>query len=137
MSDPITGAVAGAVANRSVSKIVEYIEQSDDGETTWKESGKQLGIKIRTIYTQNKNAKVSDDKAFSRELERYGKFATELSVRGRVRGFDEEYCDQLEEMGEAITNLARGINTASKTMVGKYEDQNISNFVDELLDSDQ
>lgn len=134
MTDPITGAVASAVANRSASKIVEYIEQSGDGEATWKESGKQLAIKIRTIYTQNKNAKVSDDKAFSRELERYGKFATELSVRGQARGFDEEYCDLLESLGEVITNLARGPNTASETMVSKYENENVGHLVDEMLE---
>ena len=137
MSDPITGAVAGAVANRSVSKIVEYIEQSDDGETTWKESGRQLGIKIRTIYTQNKNAKVSDDKAFSRELERYGKFATELSVRGQARGFDAEYCDLLEDLGEVITNLARSPNMSDSTMVGKYENENVDALVDHLLENGQ
>jgi hypothetical protein len=134
MSDPITGAVASAVANRSVSKIVEYIEQSGDGEATWKESGKQLAIKIKTIYTQNKNAKVSDDKAFSRELERYGKFATELSVRGQARGFDGEYCDLLESLGEIITNLARGPNTSDETMVDKYENKNVGSLVDEMLE---
>jgi hypothetical protein len=134
MSDPITGAVASAVASRSASKIVEYIEKSGDGEATWKESGKQLAIKIRTIYTQNKNAKVSDDKAFSRELERYGKFATELSVRGQARRFDEEYCDLLESLGEKITNLARGPNMSDETMVDKYENENVDRLVDELLE---
>ena len=137
MTDPITGAVASAVANKSISKVAEYIEQSDDGEATWKESGKQLAIKVRTVYTQNKNATVRVDDRFSRELERYGKFATELAVRGRVRGFDEEYCDRLENLGEVTTNLARGPNFAGKTLVAEYEDAGADDLVDGLLNHEQ
>jgi len=37
MVDPVTGAVASAVANHSVAKIKEYIESSDDPETVWEE----------------------------------------------------------------------------------------------------
>ena len=93
-----------------------------------------MAIKIRTVYVQNKNAQYSDDKAFSRELERYGELSTELSIRGRVKGFDDEYCDLFEELGETMTNLSRGPNTASKTMVAKYEEAGVKELTNQLLD---
>lgn len=135
MSDPVTGAVASAVASKSISKVVDYIENSEDPEEIWKESARQLAIKVKTTYKQNKIAKYSDDDDFSRELERSGKFAMELAVRGQEREFNQNFCDLLEDMASTMTDLARYPNTASSTMVGRYEEVGLNEDIEKVLDS--
>lgn len=133
MTEPVTSAIASAIASHSVSKIVGYIENSDQPEEVWKESGVQIAIKLRTVYRQNKQAKYANKDDFLKELERSGKTATELVVRGESRGFDEEFNRLLGDLASSATDIARGPVYANKSVTGEYEDEDLNEIIDQIL----
>jgi len=72
MVDPVSAAING-VASGAVSKVIEAIESSEDAEETWRRSGVEIAIKIRTVYREVEQSRGRENE-FDRELRRYGKW---------------------------------------------------------------
>jgi len=134
MSDPITGAIVGAVANHSISKLRELIETSETPEETWKQSCAEIAIKIRTSYRQNQGVDAADDDRFSRDLEQYGDMARELAVYGEVEGFDDDYRQKVAQLADACANTARSHSEVGNTLASKYQEEDMPSKVDSIIE---
>jgi len=134
MSDPVTGAIVGAVANHSISKLRELIETSDSPEETWKQSCGEIAIKIRTSYRQNQEVDSADDDRFSRDLERYGDMARELAVYGEVEGFESDYRQKVAQLADGCANTARSQSGVGNTLASKYQEEEMASKVDSVIE---
>lgn len=132
MVDPVTGAVAGAIANHSVAAVKEYIESSEDPEAVWEESLYEIAVKIRTAHQQDKRRPKQDQ--FDRELRRYSDMLRELAVRGDIRGFNQSNIELVESIADGIPEVRGSKKYTSKTMAGEYERQDLNEYVDECIE---
>lgn len=134
MSDPITAAVAGAVANHSVAKIRELIESAEDPEHVWGQALYELCIKIKTSYEQNTQAGQMVEDRFKMDLLRCGDMARELAIRGQIRGFDEETIGMTQDLADSAAEVISVRGLGSKTMAGKYSDEGMDQLIAEIID---
>ena len=134
MGDPITGAIVGAVANHSISKLREIIETSDDPEETWKQSCAEIAIKIRTSYRQNQEVDTAEDDRFSRDLERYGDMAREMAVYGEVEGFNDDFRQNVSQLADGCANTARSHSGVGNTLAEKYQEEEMPSKVDSVIE---
>lgn len=134
MSDPITGAIAGAVANHSVSKVRELIDTSETPEATWKESCFEIAIKVRTSYKQNQEVESPDDDRFSRDLENYGNMARELSVIGDVKGFSDDFRQKVGVLAEGCANTAHSKSGIGNSLEPNYQEEEIPSTIDSIIE---
>lgn len=106
MPEPISAAIAGGVAGKATEKILQYIDSADDSEQAWIRSGLEIAIQAETFYRQNlENGKQFNSNRIKREIRGYGELAQELSIRGEVRGFDDDKIELLEEFGYTCASL--------------------------------
>ena len=132
MVDPVTGAVASAVANHSVAKIKEYIESSDDPETVWEESVYELAVKLRTAHKQDELLLKQD--RFGRELERSGIMARELAIRGEVRDFNEASIELVKSVADAIAEVRDIGDVGGNSLEAIYKDEGLDDYVEECIE---
>jgi len=107
MSDPITGAIAGSVASKAIEKVVNYIEQSENPEEAWRRSALEVAIQAESYYRQELVAGHtynSDELEF--QLNKYGELLQQLSIRGELRDFDDEFVSFLKEFAEDLGDFA-------------------------------
>lgn len=107
MTDPISGAIAGAVANTAIEKIVNYIEESDDPEEAWKRSALEVAIQTEAFYRQEIVAgRLYDPDKIQRKMNGFGELAQQLAIRGAVRGYDDEFTELLRRFGDGCGDFA-------------------------------
>jgi hypothetical protein len=101
MGDPISGAIASAVANRAIGSIISAIENSEDPEKSWKQSGLELAIQAQAAYRQGiESGRLWDLDSTERKVNQFGEMAHQLAIRGELRGFDQEMIEMYENFAE-------------------------------------
>lgn len=133
MGDPVTGAIVGAVANHSISKLRELIDTSDTPEETWKRSCAEIAIKIRKSYRQNQEVDSADDSRFSRDLEKYGDMARESSIYAEVEGFDDTFRQNVAQLADGCANTARSQSGVGNTLASKYQEEEMPSKVNSII----
>lgn len=107
MTDPISGAIAGAVANTAIEKIVNYIDESEDPEEAWKRSALEIAIQTEAFYRQEIVAgRLYDSDKIQRKMNGFGELAQQLAIRGDVRGYDTDFIELLRSFGDGCGNFA-------------------------------
>lgn len=132
MVDPVSAAING-VASGAVSKVIEAIESSEDAEETWRRSGVEIAIKIRTVYREVEQSRGRENE-FDRELRRYGKMARELAVRGELKNFDEEFIEKLNSLADVCNGVQSAPNLASKSRARQFEAAGGDNAIEAILE---
>jgi len=123
MADPITGAIAGSVANKAIEKVVTYIDESEDEEAAWRRSGLEVVIQAEAFYQQEIVAgRTYDSDKIERELNQYGEMSQQLAIRGDVRGYDEEFVDCLRDTGNALGQFADAPSRIGEDKTEDWED---------------
>jgi hypothetical protein len=89
MSDPLSAAVASAIADRAIGKLVGVMESSEDPEEPWKESGIELAIQAEAAYRQGIEAgHLWNLETTQRKLDQFGEIAQQLAIRGELKEFE-------------------------------------------------
>jgi hypothetical protein len=134
MVDPITGAVAGAIASESVVKIREVIESSENPEETWEQSCSEVAVKLRASFEQNEAGESSDDDRLRKDLSSHGIVARELAIYGDAHGFDDELIQTLEDLASECSRLADTKTGIGNTLEPHYRDSDLPELIDDVLD---
>lgn len=107
MSDPITGAIAGSVASTAIKKVVNYIEESENPEEAWRRSAAEVAIQVESYYRQELIAgHTYNPDEFEVQVNEYGELLQQLSIRGEVRDFDDEFVSFLNEFANDLGDFA-------------------------------